>query len=78
MDTRFQTPYSNPRWWWDGDYLPTCFSCTYFRGAIRGEICCEAFPEGIPAELMKKGAIHDTPYPGDRGIQYQRYVDEGR
>ena len=37
---------------------------------------CLAFPDGIPLQLTKRGVIHDTPYPGDHGIQYEKYLGE--
>ncbi|MEE0264137.1 MAG: hypothetical protein UD936_00770 [Acutalibacteraceae bacterium] len=33
-------------------------------------IVCDAFPDGIPRELMLRGE-HDTPFPGDNGIRYK-------
>ena len=76
MDERFKIPYSNPRWWWEGKYLPSCFDCAHFRGAEKGKIRCLAFPDGIPRELMKRGVIHNSPYPGDHGIRFELYKAE--
>lgn len=75
MDNRFLTPYSHPRWWWEGSYIPICFSCAHFKGLIQGKMRCQAFPEGIPQELTAKGARHDTQFPGDHGILYQEQKD---
>lgn len=76
MDTRFEEPYSNPRWWWEGDYVPNCFECTHFRGAHKGKIVCLAFPDGIPEKLFEKGVMHDESYPGDNGIRFEQYKGE--
>lgn len=76
MDSRFSVPYSHPRWWHGGSYIPACFECAHFRGALKGKIVCLAFPDGIPPELGRKGVIHDKPYPGDHGIQFEQYVEE--
>lgn len=76
MKKRFAKPYSDPRWWWEGDYIPVCFECTHFDGMIEGKPRCKAFPEGIPRDFMKKGAEHNAPYPGDHGIQFKQYVKE--
>lgn len=75
-DSRFDTPHSNPRWWWGGSYTPNCFNCMHFRGLVKGKIQCVAFPDGIPKALMEKGATHNKPYPGDGGILYKKIDDE--
>ena len=75
MDDRFKAPHSHPRWWYGGDYEPACFNCTHFRGMVKGRVRCTAFPEGIPAELTVKGAIHDRPFQGDSGIRFELYED---
>ena len=73
MDTRFKVPYSHPRWWWGGGHIPICFDCAYFQGRIRGEQRCKAFPDGIPKEMFKQGATHDTPVDGDHGVRLCRF-----
>ena len=75
MDKRFLLPYSEPRWWWEGTYIPVCFECAHFRGAQNGKIVCLAFPNGIPTQLTKRGVIHDKPYPGDSGIHFEQYIE---
>lgn len=37
-----------------------------------GEARCEAFPDGIPEEIAHGDNDHTRPYPGDRGLRYER------
>ena len=32
---------------------------------------CDAFPDGIPKEILDGTVSHMKPYPGDHGIQYE-------
>ena len=65
---------------------PTCGErrCLHFQGAIPSQpddeedtrgFRCEAFPEGIPSEIVHGDNLHLEPYPGDNGIQYERRRD---
>ena len=35
-------------------------------------VVCEAFPDGIPAEIAYGRNKHLKPFPGDNGIQYEK------
>jgi hypothetical protein len=50
-------------------YVPQCFSCKWFRWGT--DYTCEAFPDGIPHEILSNSHHHVTPYPGDRGILFE-------
>jgi hypothetical protein len=66
---------------------PVCGSCIHLRGLIPTEPSaregngyvtddyvvpyCDAFPSGIPREILDGENTHHKPYPGDRGIQYE-------
>jgi len=52
-------------------WITPCMTCKHFRG----QGICGAFPEGIPAEIYSGDNKHREPYPGDRGIQYERKPD---
>jgi len=32
---------------------------------------CEAFPDGIPQDILDWFVSHNVPYPGDRGIRFE-------
>ena len=37
---------------------------------------CVAFPNGIPEEIRKNFFIHNKPYKGDNGIQFEAEKEE--
>ena len=56
--------------------LPGCNSCKHLQPGILFTTCA-AFPNGIPPMFANGEALHDRPFPGDNGIQYEpRPVDE--
>lgn len=63
--------------WRKGDVeMSPCANCRfYFANAI-----CNAFPDGIPDEILLGNNLHRKPYPGDNGIQFEpiRAGNEGR
>ena len=49
---------------------PLCNTCVHYRRKEKG-IKCDAFPEGIPYDILFNKHDHHTPYPGDNGILYE-------
>lgn len=45
---------------------PVCVLCKHVREWGK----CDAFPDGIPEEIMSGENLHDKPFPGDRDIQF--------
>ena len=46
---------------------PQCNNCLHYMS----NISCHAFPAIIPKPLLINEIIHDKPYPGDGGIQFE-------
>lgn len=73
MKKRFEVPFSDPRWWWGGNYTPKCFECAHFQGMVDRKVRCAAFPDGIPIEVFR--GIHNEPVDGDHGIRFVPYEE---
>lgn len=56
---------------------PLCFTCARFQGRKKGGWgwICEAFPNGIPADIVQWAHDHHEPYQGDNGLQYVPLAD---
>jgi hypothetical protein len=50
----------------DQPTLPGCENCQHYKG-----LTCDAFPEGIPVDVLSGDEPHFDPLPGDNGIQYE-------
>jgi hypothetical protein len=44
-----------------------CWRCTRYRG----QLDCDAFPNGIPEAILSGEHDHAEPYQGDQGLTYQ-------
>jgi len=60
--------------------IPQCTFCKHaWDRSRRGEppqARCDAFPDGIPEEILWNRVRHDLPYPGDHGIQFEPLEEE--
>ena len=54
-----------------------CFQCKHLHPDER---TCDAYPNGIPSMLLYLDEIHQKPFPGDHGIQFEpiRCPHEGK
>jgi len=53
-----------------------CFRCAHWHGEDKSPESCDAFPEGIPKELLYTKVRHDKPWPDsenplDNGIMFE-------
>lgn len=48
-----------------------CNECIHFHKHSR---CCDAFPDGIPTDIIVGIHDHRDPYPGDNGIHFEPKV----
>lgn len=46
---------------------PICFGCKHFKG----NMTCDAFPDGIPEDIRLSRHDHRDAYPGDNGVRYE-------
>ena len=58
--------------------------CRHYRGIDQPDgteaterHVCAAFPQGIPAEIVRGANMHTGPVPGDHGIQYEADTQGG-
>ena len=47
--------------------------CNRCRHVSNDGLTCEAFPEGIPAEILTGKHDHTKAFPGDGGIRFRRW-----
>lgn len=50
---------------------PICGGCKHLTSPDLRDPKCDAFPAGIPNEILLSRADHRKPFPGDNGIQYE-------
>lgn len=50
--------------------ISQCKCCIHYKETLNGD-CCDAFPFGIPEDILKNYVCHKTPFPGDHGICFE-------
>jgi hypothetical protein len=51
--------------------MPVCWDCRHFHDDDQPRSRCDAFPNGIPMDMLLSKQDHTSPYPGDNGIQFE-------
>lgn len=54
--------------------LPQCYSCKHLREGRPMQ--CDAFPQGIPQQILLNKFDHRKPFEGDNGIHFEALEGE--
>lgn len=54
-----------------------CLGCVHMREDEDPEapLYCEAFPAGVPEDILYDGFDHRLPHPGDNGVRFEPQPD---
>ena len=51
--------------------IPLCLLCRHHRDVDPELETCEAFPDGIPSDILYSLADHRDPFEGDKNIRFE-------
>jgi len=49
-----------------------CLECKFFNEDDYEKFSCEAFPDGIPDEIIENKIQHNKAYKGDNGLRFAK------
>lgn len=55
--------------------IPKCFRCVHFHDD--NTYTCDAFPEGIPDDILESEFDHREPHEGDAGVTFREKSGDG-
>lgn len=55
----------------EGDDFKIQSLCPQCKHKTLGKATCKAYPNGIPPEILTGQVLHNKPYRGDNGIQFE-------
>lgn len=55
---------------------PLCTKCKHLHKEGKKRGTCDAFPKGIPWEIISNEHDHRKPFKGDKGIRFKRIKED--
>jgi len=56
--------------------FPSCLTCVRFNRNVKDKSVCEAYPDGIPVEIILGKDKHEKSRSDDKGLYYKPIKDK--